>query len=55
MKHKVLDLKTKRGKRIFADLKRFYPVEYGIQGNEEFFHAEGYTHIIEENGKIHKV
>lgn len=53
MGYKVLDLTTDRGHRIYADIASYYPsLDYGIYAGAEYIYAEGYTHVIEEDGVV---
>lgn len=51
-KHKLIDLRTERGKKIYNELSLFYPsLNYGWQAGKEYLMAEGYNVIITSNGK----
>jgi len=53
MRNKVLDLRTERGKKIIAEIIRFYPsVAYGIRDSKQIMFAEGYTHVIIDDKNI---
>lgn len=51
-KHKILDLRTARGKKIYEEIASFYPcLYYGWKNNKEYLFAEGYNVIIDYDGK----
>lgn len=50
-RHKVLDLRTEKGKRIYDKLASQYnSLNYEI--DKEIMFSEGYTYVINESGKI---
>lgn len=51
-KHKVIDLRTERGRRIYMTIASYYPsLIYGWKCGAEYIRAEGYDVVIDRNGK----
>lgn len=52
--HRVLDLRTERGHKIYNEIRNWYPsLDYGWQSGKEYLYAEGYNVIIDSKGNGH--